>query len=112
MSAVAQNCKEMPFRNELRDLLDFTGPNAGRANAQAPARAIHQRTHRLQVQIPTPLRHIVSVTDAVPELGTAATNFANFRHKTEISRRIEAIIISMRANARQPTDFLARGLLK
>ena len=77
----------MPFGNELRDLLDFTRADAGGANAEPAAGAIDHGTHGLQVQIPPSLRYIVSVADAVPELGAAATDFADFRHKTRLSRR-------------------------
>ena len=77
----------MPVETELCDLLDFSGPNAGGAYAQAPSSSVHERTNRLQVQIPTTLGHVMSVTDAVAELGSAAANIAYFRHKTGFSRR-------------------------
>jgi hypothetical protein len=74
-------------RKRLSDLLDFAGTDARRANAKAAAGAVHQRANRLQVQVPTALRQIVGVADAVTELGTAATDLANFCHKTEFSLR-------------------------
>jgi len=73
----------MPFENELCDLLDFTGANARRADPKAAPGAIHKCADGLQVQVPTPLRYIMSVTDAVSELRTAATDFAYFRHRQD-----------------------------
>jgi hypothetical protein len=70
---------------KLRDFLNFTVPNARRANAEAAASAVYQRPHRLKIQIPAALRHIVGVADAVTELRSAATYIANSCHKTQIS---------------------------
>ena len=70
---------------KLRDFLDFTVPNARRADPQPLAGAFDQGSHRLQIDIPAPLGDIVSVADAVAELRPATTNFANLCHKTEIS---------------------------
>jgi hypothetical protein len=101
----------MPFGNGLRDFLDFTCSNARRADAQPPAGAVHQRADRLQVEIPTPLGHVVGMTDAVAELGAAATDFTYFRHKTEFSRcyRNDDYIKARRLAA--TAHILASGLL-
>jgi hypothetical protein len=73
------------MRWELSDLLNFTVADAGGADPQPSTGAFDQRANRLQVQVPPAFRDIVSVADAVPELGTPATDFASFRHDTEIS---------------------------
>ena len=70
---------------ELGNFLNFTVPNARRADPQPFARAFDQGTHRLQIDIPASLGDIVSVADAVTELRPATTYFANLCHKTEIS---------------------------
>src|ERR1035437_9781053 len=72
-------------RWELRDFLDFTGADAGSANAETASRAIHQGAHRLQIQIPAPLGDVVGVTDAVAKLRLTTAHIANLCHKTEIS---------------------------
>jgi hypothetical protein len=94
MYAIVLIGKGLPFENELCDLLDFTGADARSADTKTAAGAIDQGPYRLQIQIPTPFGHVVRVTDPVAELGTAATNFADFRHKTEFSRRTEFMIIT------------------
>jgi hypothetical protein len=57
----------------LRDLLNFTGADAGCANTEAATCAIDQCADRLQIQIPPTLRYVVCVADAITELGTATT---------------------------------------
>jgi len=66
---------EFGLRKEevLRDLLNFTGADAGSANTKSAACAIDQSADRLQIQIPATLRYVVCVADAVTELGTATT---------------------------------------
>jgi hypothetical protein len=71
----------------LRDLLDFAVPNARGADPEPLAGAVDEGPNGLQVHVPAAFGDIVGVADAVPELGAAATNFAYFRHKTEISLR-------------------------
>src|SRR5581483_8891466 len=67
--------------NGLGDLLNLAIADARRANADALSGALHQRANRLQVHVPTAFRYIVGMADAVAELRTAATNFANSCHK-------------------------------
>ncbi len=68
-------------RNEtLSRFFDFAVLNAGRANANPLGRALHHRMHRLQIDIPTPLRQIVSMAHPVTELGAAPANITHFRH--------------------------------
>jgi hypothetical protein len=69
----------------LSGFLNLTGANARRANANPAARAVDQRSNRLQIQIPPAIRNVVSVADPVSELRPAAAYFANSCHKTEIS---------------------------
>jgi hypothetical protein len=95
----------VPFENELRDLLNLTSTDAGGADTEPAAGAVDQSANGLQVEIPTPLGHVVSVADAVSELGAAATDFANFRHKTGFSRRSKETIITIRTDSRQPALF-------
>jgi hypothetical protein len=70
---------------ELRDFLDFTVANARRANAHALTGAVHQRAHRLQVEVPAPFGDVMSVADLIAECRLPATYFANLCHGTEIS---------------------------
>jgi hypothetical protein len=76
------------FEEGLRDLLNLTGPDARRADTEAFTGAVDQSPHGLQVHVPAAFGDIVGVADAVSELRTAATNFAYFRHSTEISLRL------------------------
>jgi len=66
-----------------RGLTDFAVSDATRANTQTLAGAIYKRMNRLQVQIPSPLRHVVCVADPVSKLRPAAAHFTYFRH-TEV----------------------------
>ena len=47
---------------------------------------MHLRAHGLQIQVPDALGDVVSVADAVAELRTPATYFADLCHKTELSQ--------------------------
>ena len=64
----------------LSRFFDFAVLNAGRADANPLGCALHNRVHRLQIDIPTPLRQIVSMAHPVTELGTAPANITHFRH--------------------------------
>jgi hypothetical protein len=70
---------------ELGDFLDFTVPNARRADPQPFTGAFHQSADRLEIDVPPTLGDVMSVADAVAELRPATTYFANLCHKTEIS---------------------------
>lgn len=87
---------------KLRDLLNFTVADAGCADADAASSPLHQRSNRLQIQVPAALGYIMGVTDPVAELRAPATNIANSCHKTEISLVFRRIIIPMRVPSRQP----------
>src|SRR5579872_2431318 len=76
------------YQDRLRHLLHFTGSDTGRTDAQALTSAVHQGSHRLEVEVPAAISDIVGVADAVAKLGSAAANFTNLCHKTEISRMI------------------------
>jgi hypothetical protein len=76
---------EGSLRVALADLQDLTIANAGRAHTDALGSTLDEGTHRLQVDVPAAVGHVMSVTDPVAELRTATTHFANSRHKTEIS---------------------------
>ena len=69
----------------LRDFLNFTVPNAGRADPHPLAGAFNQGPHRLQIDIPPTFGDVMSVTDAVAELRPATANLTNLCHKTELS---------------------------
>ena len=69
----------------LRDFLNFTVADAGRADADTTARALYQSPDGLQIQVPAALGYIVRVADAVPELWPPATDFTDLCHKTELS---------------------------
>lgn len=75
----------------LCGFLDFTGPDAGRANAETAAGAVYNRAHTLQVQVPAALGNIVGVADAVAELRPAATHFANSCHKIVLIVAVPAV---------------------
>jgi hypothetical protein len=66
-------------------LLDFAVTDAGRAHADALSGAFDHCPHRLQIDVPAALGHIVGVADAAAELRPASTDIANSCHKTEIS---------------------------
>ena len=67
-------------RGKLRDFLNFSVADAGCANAHPAARAIHQSSDRLQVQVPAPFRNVVGMTDPVTENRFPAANIANLCH--------------------------------
>jgi hypothetical protein len=69
----------------LRDFLNFTVPDARRADPDPFAGALYQSSDRLQIDVPAPFGDVVSVADPAAELGAATTYFANLSHKTEIS---------------------------
>src|ERR1017187_150286 len=81
----------------LSDLLNLARTDAGCADPHTAAGPVHQRTNRLQIQVPAALSYIMRVTDPVAELGPPATNFANSCHKTEISLVCRRTIIPIRA---------------
>ena len=60
---------------------NLTAAQAGSTDADALSLSTNFGVYRTQVDVPAPLGDIVGVADAVAELRTAATNFANFRHK-------------------------------
>jgi hypothetical protein len=80
---------------ELRDFLDFTVANARRANTHALTGAVHQRAHRLQVEVPAPFRNVMSVADLVAECRLPTAYFANLCHGTEISYVNRILSIAM-----------------
>ena len=67
-------------KGRLRRFFDFAVLDARRANANPLRCALHHRMDRLQIDIPTPLRQIVSVAHPVTELGTAPANITHLRH--------------------------------
>lgn len=76
---------EKSIEGVLRDLLNLAIADAGSTNTHTLAGALHQGPNRLQIQIPTTLRDIVRVANAVPKPGPAPANFTNLSHKTENS---------------------------
>jgi len=56
----------------LRDFLNFTVADAGRAGAQALMRSVDDRAHGLNIDVPAAVAHIVGVTDLMPKLRTFA----------------------------------------
>jgi hypothetical protein len=73
----------------LGSLLDFTVPNARRADTHAPGGARYHGPDGLKVHIPATLGYVVGVADAVSELWAAATDFTFFGHKTRISSELQ-----------------------
>jgi hypothetical protein len=67
--------------------LNFAAANAGSTDADPLAGALNYGANALQIDVPPAVAHIVSVADAVPELGTTAANFTHSRHWDEISSK-------------------------
>ena len=42
---------------------------------------MHESVNGLQIKVPTPIRHIMSMADAMPELRSATADFTDFCHK-------------------------------
>jgi len=61
-------------------LNDFTAAQAGGADADALARALHFGVYGPQIDVPAPLSHVVGVADVVPKLRPFAAYFANLCH--------------------------------
>ena len=59
---------------------NFAATDTSGANAEPHVPAIHDRPNALQIDIPSPSAHIVSVTDFISKLRTLAAYFANFCH--------------------------------
>jgi hypothetical protein len=72
-------------RRELGDLLDFTIPNARRADFQPFAGAFDEGSHGLKIDVPAALGDVMSVANAVTKLRPATAYIANLCHKTKIS---------------------------
>src|SRR5580698_6871363 len=66
-------------KNRL-SLGDLSTLDAGCAHTQPFRGAVDQRFDRLQVHIPAPARHVVSVRDVIAELRTLAADITNLCH--------------------------------
>ena len=62
----------------------FAVADAGCADAHALACALDDGVDSLQIQVPTPLRDVVGVADAMTELRPTATDFTDFCHKNTL----------------------------
>ncbi len=60
--------------------MNFAAANAGGANPYSLASAMNERMDCLQIQIPATFRHVMSMTDAMPKLWSATTDFTNSCH--------------------------------
>jgi hypothetical protein len=67
------------FLGRLR-LDDFAAAQAGSADAHALALSVYLGVYRLQVDVPAPLGHIVSVADAVSRERLAAADITLLCH--------------------------------
>jgi hypothetical protein len=67
-------------KETLSRFYDLAVLDARRAGTNPLGSALYYRMHRLQVDIPTPLRQIVSMAHPVTELGAAPANITHFRH--------------------------------
>jgi hypothetical protein len=76
-----ENRHDQGVSRSLRDLLDLTVTDAGRANTHAAAGSIDEGANTLKIQVPTTFGDIVRVADPATELGTAPANFANLCHR-------------------------------
>ena len=73
----------MNARQEAKNRLslgDLSTLDAGCAHTQPFRGAVDQRFDRLQVHIPAPARHVVSVRDVIAELRTLAADITNLCH--------------------------------
>ncbi len=61
-------------------LNDFAAAQAGGANADPLARALHLGVNRAQIDVPAPLGHVVGVADVISKLRPFAAYFANLCH--------------------------------
>lgn len=66
-------------------LLYFTAANAGRADTDTLTRSSYQSMDILQIDVPAAIRNVMGVADAVPKLGTFATYFTDFCHRTHLA---------------------------
>jgi hypothetical protein len=64
--------------------LYFAVADAGGANAHPLPSTLDECMDALQVQIPATLGHVVGMTDAMPELWSATTDFTNSCHKNTL----------------------------
>jgi hypothetical protein len=55
-------------KSRLRDFLNLTVADAGRAGANTLMRSVNESAHRLNIDVPAAVGHIVGVTDLMPEL--------------------------------------------
>jgi hypothetical protein len=96
--------------------LHFAVTNAGRANADTLARTLDNRMNGLQIEIPPTLGDIVGVTDSMPKLWPAATDFTNFCHKNTlplVPREQEVLLYQGLTPVRNsPADEFLLGLSK
>ena len=53
-------------------------------HAKALGGAVHDCPDELQVNIPAAVGHVVGVTDPMPELRAAPTDFTHFGHKNSV----------------------------
>jgi hypothetical protein len=65
---------------DLAGLDDFSGADAGSANADGFVSAIHDSPYAAQVGVPAALRDIVRVTDPVSVYGAFPADFARLSH--------------------------------
>ena len=65
---------------DLTGLDDFSGADAGSANADGFVSAIHDSPCAAQVGVPAALGDVVRVTDPVSELGAFSANVAGVSH--------------------------------
>src|ERR1051326_5404994 len=68
----------------LRGFLNLATLDARGAHAKTLGGAVHDCADELQVEIPAPVGHVVSVTDPMPELRAAPADFTHFGHKNPV----------------------------
>jgi hypothetical protein len=67
----------MPFGLRLDD---FAAAQAGGADADPLAGALHLSVNRAQIDVPAPLGHVMGVADVIPKLRPFAAYFTNLCH--------------------------------
>src|SRR5262249_35852953 len=91
---------------------DFTRADAGGAHAEPLPGTVHQRPHRLQVDVPAALCQVMGMADPVAELGPAPAYFTYFRHKTELSSASNSRLYQGRRAAATLERFLHKECLR
>src|ERR1700722_15033601 len=85
----AATARERFSSRGLRDFLNLAVADAGRAGANALVRSSDDRPHRLQINVPAAIGHVMSVAHLMSELRTFAAHFTNSGHFEKTPDRLD-----------------------